>query len=1508
MKKLLLLAWAIFGWASIWAQCQTDIDFNTWLQEGYAANGSWNVQGGGTSVFQTINGDPTFYVSPDTFLNVRINGRIRIEDNTDNDFVGFVFGYKEPDAVLNQYDFFLFDWKRQNQTKGGQYLGEEGYTLSRIQGIVQPGVANYWPSFWDHQASATCTPIATNYSFSNGWNPFTDYDFTLLYTPTRVTIIVNNDTIFDIPGCFEPGRFGFYNYSQPSVRYSDFSYNLISNYEVLFSNYDQCMQVPVSFVFTDSACTGGTPVTSNIATWDWDFGDGSIGNQTNPAHTYTIPGNYPVKLVVTDVNGCQDSVTKNVTVHPPPLPTVIADTVLCPSDSVGLLATGGITYNWSPNNGLSDPNIANPQAFPSQTTLYTVTVTDQYNCVADTQVTFFVFIATVSNDETICEEDTILLNANGGGTYLWSPSTSLDDPSLKNPQAFPLVATTYQAIVTDPFGCRDTVNQTVNVNPLPLVSVSPDTSICFGEAVSFTASGATTYQWTDAAGNNLGSGSSISLTGNTTMIVIGTGTDNNGCQVSDTVNLTVFPLPIVDAGPDFAICEYETLTLGSSSNPAGTISWSTQQFLDDSTLLQPTFTPTGPGLFPYTMTLTDLNTCTNTAQMQVSVRPFQLSVVPMDVPCFGEPTGSAAISVTGTGPFTYTWLDNGGGIVDQLSSNNSPESSNAFLAGTYQAVAIDALGCTDTIPFLIGEPATALAGSVINLQNVDCFGNNNGVLDVAASGGTPGYQYSIDGGFNFNTSGNFTGLAATIYNVLVRDANNCETIVSDTIRTPTGLFAQITTYKHIDCFGANNGAIALQGVGGQAPYQYSLDNVNFFNNLSITNLGPGRDTVYFFDANNCQVTIPFEIFEPTPLNASIVLQKDVDCAGNNTGLVNLTSSGGRSPYQFSLDGINFQPDSTFANLTAGNYTITVQDDSLCDLTLALNIIEPLPLTAAILFQRDIDCFGNSEGGFIVDANGGSPAYQFSLDSLTFQPDSAFFQLPAGNYEVTVVDDSLCVTELPITLTEPDSLVLQLVQATDIGCFGGNTGWVRLQGVGGTLPYNFTLDSLNFQTDSLFTSLTAGDYTFWVADDSSCVDSLSLSLSEPDSLELSVLTQKDIDCFANDNGLVALEGAGGVMPYLYNLDGGVFQADSIFSSLPPGTHILQIQDDSLCVNTIQVDIIEPALLEISTTHTDVRCYGFDDGTGTVLIQGGSPNYSILWDTPIPGDSATVRGLGPGMFQVTVTDDSNCVAIDFVDIFEPDTLELTVVDSAFAEAFCNWDNGTAGVDATGGIGPYTYRWDGPSQLDGAFVANLFGDTTYFATVRDQNACETTISIYIPQTPPAIPIFSSNPTYEDSILLSQANVQFINQSIGGISYVWDFGDGGLSEAENPQHLYEDTGLYPVKLTAYNSYFVCPVDTIIWLEIIPDGALYIPNAFSPNDDGQNDFFFAAGEGLIQYEMIIFSRWGQEVARLLSLSDRWDGTRNGRVVPEGVYTYRVQAILNDGARVDRGGTVTLIR
>ncbi|MEM7367083.1 MAG: PKD domain-containing protein [Bacteroidota bacterium] len=1513
MRKLLLFICVGMLWrVSIFGQCQTNINFNTWGQEGYAANGNWTVQGGGTSVFQTINGDPTFYVSPDTFINVQISGKIRIEDNTafDDDFVGFVFGYREPDGIPNEYDLWLFDWKRETQNKdGGNYTAQEGFTLSRIVGTILAGNANYWPNFWAHDQTAATTPIATDYGSTKGWATFTDYNFVLLYTPTRATILVNNDTIFDEPGCYEPGRFGFYNYSQPNVRYSDFSYTLISNFEVENNDYDQCVSSPVKFLFTDSTCIGGTSLASNIATWDWDFGNGISSTQSNPIYTYNTPGNYDIQLIVTDVNGCQDSVTKTVVVHPPPTPIITSDSVFCPTDSIALMVSGGVDYVWQPSTGLSNPTIANPLAYPSSTTTYSVNITDQYGCQNDTSLLFHVFEATVNGPLVICEGDTTSLGASGGVQYAWSPGGVLNDPTLPNPLAYPTTTTTYQAIVTDIYGCEDTVFQTISVNPRPTITVGPDTTVCPNEPVTFMATGGLNYIWADDQANILGTGASITLSFPDSSWIYVVGTDINGCSNVDSVRLNITPPLIVDAGQDLSICSYETIAIGSQNNPVGTYSWNPGTNLDDPTSLMPVFDPSSDGVFVFTLTVTDQNGCMGSDQMSVTVHPFQLSEVNTPVLCFGDNTGGSIMTINGTAPYSYTWLDSLGNPVTQLSTTNPSASSDSLFAGNYLAIAVDSFGCTDTIPVQITEPSAPLDVSLSNLVNVDCFGNANGEFHVAASGGTPAYQYSIDGGFNFNGTGSFTGLGAAIYTVLVRDANLCTTSLTDTIRTPTGLFAEITTLRHIDCFGANNGAFALVGQGGAPPYQYSLDNVTFSPNLSVSNLAPGRDTVFFFDNNGCQVTLPFEIFEPTPLLSSITDIKGIDCFGNNNGQIWITSNGGTLPHQFSLDGINFQADSTFPNLPGGTDTLIVQDDSLCQVSIPFTITEPALLSTSILSQRNVDCFGNASGELIFSTNGGIPAYQFSLDSMNFQSDSAFANLIAGSYTVTVVDDSSCISQVSVDITEPPALELSNALQSNVDCFGNNSGFVLLDGEGGTSPYQFSLDLLNFQSDSLFVGLTAGDYSFFVVDDSSCVDSISVSITEPDLLQLVIAEQVDVDCFGNDNGSLLLSGLGGVSPYLFGLDNGPLQADSSFGPLTPGTHQVRLQDDSLCMTLLEVNILEPPLLEISAMSTDVTCFGFDNGTGTVEITGGSPEFVIEWDSPSPQNTQTATGLGPGSYQVIVSDLNGCMETASIDVFEPDTLELTIVDGSFVEAFCNWENGEAAVEAVGGIEPYVFRWEGPGFRDGPVATQLFGDTTYTAIVTDSNGCETAIPVFIPQTPPATPMFLTDPTFEDSILFSQANVQFLNQSIGAVAYSWDFGDGDLSDEEHPMHQFTDTRVYAVTLTTYNKYFVCPTDTTILLHIIPDGSLYVPNAFSPNNDGYNDFFYPMGEGLIDYEMIIFDRWGRKIAVLSQLEAHWDGrSSSGQALPEGVYVYRVTAHMNNGATVDRGGTVTLLR
>ncbi|MEL6590752.1 MAG: gliding motility-associated C-terminal domain-containing protein, partial [Bacteroidota bacterium] len=369
-----------------------------------------------------------------------------------------------------------------------------------------------------------------------------------------------------------------------------------------------------------------------------------------------------------------------------------------------------------------------------------------------------------------------------------------------------------------------------------------------------------------------------------------------------------------------------------------------------------------------------------------------------------------------------------------------------------------------------------------------------------------------------------------------------------------------------------------------------------------------------------------------------------------------------------------------------------------------------------------------------------------------------------------------------------------------------------------------------------------------------------------------------------------------------------QGDSLFTDLAPAQYLFTVIDDSSCVDTISLTITEPPLLEVNLSQIDVSCFGFGDGQIFSDVQGGTPAYAYRWNTLPERQTADIDSLSGGDYQLWVEDANGCLDSASVSVFEPDSLTLAVISGSITEAYCDWPNGMAAVLSDGGRLPHTIVWQGQNTRSGPAVDSLFGGD-YQVSVTDLSGCITTIEVPIPFTPPAQPNFRTDPSFEDAILFSQADIFFDNLSIGAVAYQWDFGDGGLAERENPQHRYLETGRYPVTLTAFNSYFVCPRDTTIYLEIIPDGDIYLPNAFSPNDDGHNDRFQIGGEGFQTFEIRIFNRWGELLAQSNDPSFGWDGTnRRGQAVPEGVYVFRVQAVLNDGFEVDRGGTITLIR
>ncbi|MEO6168336.1 MAG: PKD domain-containing protein [Chitinophagales bacterium] len=302
-----------------------------------------------------------------------------------------------------------------------------------------------------------------------------------------------------------------------------------------FSFEDECMLTPV--LFDDLS----VPLDGYVSDWLWDFGDGTTNVQQDPAHAFTSSGTFNVSLTAYNNYGCKSILTKQVQVFPLPIVNAGPDTFICNIDTVTLHAEDGNSYVWSPNSNINDLTSPNPKVNPQVTTVYTVTVTNNFGCVSKDSVTIQTtdtVIATTSADITICEGESVQLLSSNAVEYLWSPDYEINSTGIANPVVDPDITTTY--FVTASIGsCVDEDTVTVTVLFPPDVDAGEDVTINQGESVQLNATGVGTYKWSPP--DNLDDptiANPIADPINTityTVIV----SSENGCNATDSVTVIV---------------------------------------------------------------------------------------------------------------------------------------------------------------------------------------------------------------------------------------------------------------------------------------------------------------------------------------------------------------------------------------------------------------------------------------------------------------------------------------------------------------------------------------------------------------------------------------------------------------------------------------------------------------------------------------------------------------------------------------------------------------------------------------------------------------------------------------------------------------------------------------------------------------------------------------------------------------------------------------------------------
>ncbi len=685
---------------------------------------------------------------------------------------------------------------------------------------------------------------------------------------------------------------------------------------------------------------------------------------------------------------------------------------------------------------------------------------------------------------------------------------------------------------------------------------------------------------------------------------------------------------------------------------------------------------------------------------------IQPTAVITNVSCNGGSNGAITLPSQTNGTYTYNWGD---GI--------TTKDRTGLVAGDYTLTITSPNGCAKTNTYTISQPDPITI--VPSQSDISYIGGREGYARAVVTGGKGPYSYSWSPSVPIAIGGEAYYLGAGTYTVTVTDTNNCTATHSFTITEPEVLEATLVSQHNIDCNGANTGSITINATGGTAPYSYYWYHSGA-NSATASGLYAGTYTVFVYDANSNSVTKSFTITEPNLLTATSVAQTNVACHGALTGSATVSASGGTGTYRYSWSPSGGS-DATASGLSAGNYTVTVTDDNNCTAMQSFTITEPdaIVITPS---QTNLSCKGSANGSAsaIITGGAGSYTYQWSPSGGT---NASATGLTAGTYTVTVTDRNACTATQSFTITEPDVLVASKGSQTNIASRGTATGSATVNVIGGTGPYYYSW-APSGGTSATATGLTAGTYTVTVTDDNTCTATQSFTITEPDELIASKVSQTNIACHgaATGSATVSVTGGTGLYSYSWSPSGGT---SATATGLSVGIYTVTVTDANASTATQSFTIIEPDALVISQGfQTNIACHGANNGSATVSISGGTGAYTYSW-SPSGGTSATATGLGAGTYTVTVTDANLCTATQSFTITEP--TKLTATAGAQTNIACNGaKTGSATVSVSGGTGAYTYSWS-PSGGTSATATGL-GAGTYTVTITDANLCTATQSFTI------------------------------------------------------------------------------------------------------------------------------------------------------------------------------------
>lgn len=859
----------------------------------------------------------------------------------------------------------------------------------------------------------------------------------------------------------------------------------------------------------------------------------------------------------------------------------------------------------------------------------------------------------------------------------------------------------------------------------------------------------------------------------------------------------------------------------------------------------------------------------------------------------------------GVGPWSYTVVDvaNSATVITGILST-SMGTFAPLPQGNYNIYGASSSGCTGSTSCMMNI-TYGYANPVVTSASITCFGANNGSASVTppiSFNANPSYTW--DPGLVFtSTIGNL--LPGITYTVTIKDNKGCKTETTVTVLEPPPIFSTLAS-TFINCFGQSLNTL-VTSTGNVGATSYYINGAPILGNNAI-NIMAGVQTIVTVDSKGCSKTNTVLVDQRIP--PTITFNKfSPTCPKGSNGSISPAISNATPVYLYTWTPGNINT-SNLTNIPAGTYTFVLRDGNGCTTTSITTVAQAVSATV-IPISTPEDCSA-VDAAFTVNVNGVLPPFNYTILPMgTSLASNTLAGLSSGDYTILTSYNTTCVDTTEFIIGNLSTVSVSIQSSVPVLCYSSCNASLTLNIVNAILPVTYSATGTQTTNLNSFANLCAGFYTIRAVDANGCPATTTISLNTPPQFTYTATAPTSV-CAGQAVNLQA-SASGGTGGYTFVWKPGNTMGQ-VVNLIPAGTTVysLNAYDANGCTQAAkELTVTVAPQLSISINSTGAGICPGTTAQITPTVSGGDGAYTYSWmPGNTTGSSIFVENITVPVYTITVKDGCGSPTVTKpirINLFPATKPEFFSKRVKGCEPMCTqfinltpksynviWNYGDKPVEKRGDTTNYCYLKSGKYSLT--------------LSLTDSNACRTwftyTNAVTVMKSPSSE--FTTTPQY--LTIGTSDNVLVKNLTEDAVKYEWYMAEDYLGSSKDIYTRFADTGCYKMRLISEND-FGCRDTLTKNVYVFEDYNFYMPNSFTPNNDGDNDVYVPKGTGWLSdnYSFEVFDRWGRRMFTTGDLKGTWDGTNADKDIPFGTYVWKVLITDLRGKVHKHAGTVTVI-